>query len=50
MHLMTSDAGLLGEIEHLKSALVINTEKKMLELQSRSMRENLVFRGVEEKK
>ena len=41
--LITSDDGLLGEIEHLKSAVGINTEK-MLELHSRSMRENLVFR------
>ena len=26
--LITSDAGLLGEIEHLKSAVGINTQKK----------------------
>ena len=46
--LITSDDGLLGEIEHLKSAVGINTEK-MLKLHSTSMRENLVFRGVKKK-
>ena len=34
----------MADIEHLKSAFGLNTEK-MLELQRRSLREHLVFRG-----